>query len=128
MEDFEQAVESGTLPTFLKQDQTASSTTGEGELEKLMREMTNSDLDKLVGELGVEDGESSTNIGKVGLIVPEDETEKEVVGRRTGHGLSLGLTESGDSKEEVGEALRSATTVDELIAANEKAVGKEKVD
>jgi hypothetical protein len=78
MEDFEHAVESQTLPSFLKQDQdhgTASTTTsmtdtpgtvGQSELERLMREMSDADLDALASQLGVED-----KAGKVGLMVPE---------------------------------------------------------
>jgi len=83
MDDFEYAVESQTLPSFLKQDQDHGSTelsesgpsggsgggsgqVGEKELERLMREMSDADLDALAGELGVGDG-----AGKVGLMVPE---------------------------------------------------------
>jgi len=78
MEDFEYAVESQTLPSFLKQDQdhgtasTTASTTdtpgtvGQSELERLMREMSDADLDALASQLGVED-----KAGKVGLMVPE---------------------------------------------------------
>lgn len=78
MEDFEYAVESQTLPSFLKQDQdhgtasTTASTTdtpgtvGQSELERLMREMSDADLDALASQLGVEG-----KAGKVGLMVPE---------------------------------------------------------
>jgi hypothetical protein len=85
MDDFEYAVESQTLPSFLKQDQDhgladstsapeggvagSSQTTaqvGQMELERLMREMSDADLDALAGELGVGDTAS-----KVGLMVPE---------------------------------------------------------
>lgn len=71
MDDFEEAVETQTLPQFLKQDADTTSlsntapTVGEAELERLMREMSDSDLDALAGALGVE------GAGKVGLIVPE---------------------------------------------------------
>lgn len=71
MDDFEQAVESQELPQFLKQDADAgisAPTVGEAELERLIREMSEADLDALAGELGVD--ESRT---KVGLIVPEGE-------------------------------------------------------
>lgn len=125
MDDFEQAVETATLPTFLKQDQDAKAG-GEGELEKLMGEMTDSDLDKLAGELG---HGGAADEAKVGLIAPEEDqggvAEK---GKGANMTLNLGLTEGGASKEEVGEALKSAGTVDGLIAAMEKAGGKEKVD
>nr|KIR46623.1 hypothetical protein I312_04111 [Cryptococcus bacillisporus CA1280] len=80
MEDFEQAVESQSLESFLKQDlnipdetstsadPSAPSTSKqksiqEMELEKLMKEMTNEDLDKLMNDLGVSD-----DVGKIGLI------------------------------------------------------------
>ncbi|WWD01131.1 hypothetical protein V866_008070 [Kwoniella sp. B9012] len=83
MEDFEDAVETQSLESFLKQDLDLShpgDVTGGGadggqgelpsqksiqevELEKLMREMTNEDLDKLMGELGVD--ESTTKIGLI---------------------------------------------------------------
>jgi len=122
MEDFEQAVESGTLPSFLKQDQEASQP-GEGELEKLMRGMTDSDLDKLSGELGEGD------VGKTGLISgpPEEGSggREEGLGMEEKPSLSLGLD---PGKAEVGEALRSAGTVDGLIAVMERVEGKEKVD
>lgn len=75
MDDFEYAVESQTLPSFLKQDQDHATTStitkeeggtvGEGELERLMREMSAADIDAFAAELGVE------NTGKVGLMVPE---------------------------------------------------------
>lgn len=75
MDDFEYAVETGTLPSFLKQDidlgpEASSSTSAnksggiaEAELERLMREMSEGDLDKLAEQIGVEQGAS-----KVGLI------------------------------------------------------------
>jgi hypothetical protein len=79
MDDFEYAVESQTLPTFLKQDQdhgiassststeaATSGTIGQSELERLMREMSDADLDALASQLGVEE-----TAGKVGLMVPE---------------------------------------------------------
>lgn len=123
MEDFEQAVESGTLPTFLKQTEEAVQQ-GDGELEKLMREMTDSDLDKLAEDLG------AGGVGKVGLMAaegtrgPADDVEREkgITEKPT---LTLGLS---PAKEEVGEALKSARTVDGLIAAVERAEGKDKVD
>ncbi|WRT67358.1 uncharacterized protein IL334_004329 [Kwoniella shivajii] len=90
MEEFEDAVETQTLESFLKQDIDLSRSTNtnqagqagekgenldsslpsqksiqEVELEKLMREMTDDDLDKLMGELGVEE---DLNIGKIGLL------------------------------------------------------------
>jgi hypothetical protein len=79
MDDFEYAVESQTLPSFLKQDQdhgiassststetATSGTIGQSELERLMREMSDADLDALANELGVDE-----TAGKVGLMVPE---------------------------------------------------------
>jgi len=82
MDDFEHAVESQTLPSFLKQDQDYGSsssntaaaegggggggeTVGQSELERLMREMSESDIDALAAHFEVED------TGKVGLMVPE---------------------------------------------------------
>jgi hypothetical protein len=67
MDDFEAAVETGTLPEFLKQDVDLSATGGnlqQSELESMMREMTDADLDKLASELG------AGPVGKVGLMVP----------------------------------------------------------
>jgi hypothetical protein len=75
MDDFEYAVESQTLPSFLKQDQDHGSTSntsategagtiGENELDRLMREMSEADIDAFAAELGV-------GVGKVGLMVPE---------------------------------------------------------
>jgi len=75
MDDFEYAVETGTLPSFLKQDidlgpdatlsssANQSGSIAEAELERLMREMSEGDLDKLAEQIGVEQGAS-----KVGLI------------------------------------------------------------
>lgn len=75
MDDFEYAVETGTLPSFLKQDvdlgpdasaSTSANKSGgiaEAELERLMREMSEGDLDKLAEQIGVEQSAS-----KVGLI------------------------------------------------------------
>ncbi|KIS00827.1 hypothetical protein L804_02249 [Cryptococcus deuterogattii 2001/935-1] len=81
MEDFEQAVESQVLESFLKQDlnmpdetstsadPSAPSTSKqksiqEVELEKLIKEMTNEDLNRLMNDLRV----VSDDIGKTGLI------------------------------------------------------------
>jgi hypothetical protein len=79
MDDFEYAVESQTLHAFLRQDQdhgatssadragesAVAGTVGQSELERLMREMSDADLDALAEHLGVEE------TGKVGLMVPE---------------------------------------------------------
>ena len=77
MDDFEEAVETQTLPQFLRQDADATTsntapTVGEAELERLMREMSDTDLDALAGELGVGD-----DVGKVGLIVPQSQPEPQ---------------------------------------------------
>lgn len=77
MDDFEEAVETQSLPQFLRQDADATSsntapTVGEAELERLMREMSDTDLDALAGELGVGD-----DVGKVGLIVPESQAAED---------------------------------------------------
>ena len=125
MDEFENAVESGTLPKFLKQDQEATRE-GEGELERLMRDMTDSDLDKLAGEIGEGEG-SGREVGKVGSV-PGGPEAKEVVQEKKMGDPHLRLSDIGASKEEVGEALRSAGTVDGLIAAFEKVEAKEKVD
>lgn len=58
MDDFEEAVEMGYLEKFLRQDHDmaeTSQTIGEDELDKLMREMTDADLDSLVDHLSVDD-------------------------------------------------------------------------
>lgn len=58
MDDFEEAVEMGYLEKFLRQDHDmaeTSQTIGEDELDKLMREMTDADLDTLVDHLSVDD-------------------------------------------------------------------------
>lgn len=58
MDDFEEAVELGYLEKFLRQDHDmaeTSQTIGEDELDKLMREMTNADLDSLVDDLSTND-------------------------------------------------------------------------
>lgn len=109
MDDFEEAVETQNLPQFLRQDATATDTNtaptvGEAELERLMREMSDSDLDALAGELGVGD------VGKVGLIVPqsedqpaEDDTsppssgDKTILGNESGGDIII-----GEKKEDSG--------------------------
>ncbi|WWC89791.1 uncharacterized protein L201_004717 [Kwoniella dendrophila CBS 6074] len=96
MDDFEDAVETQTLETFLKQDidlsgKTPSGTTntaqggqgGQGgqktiqeiELENLMNEMTNEDLDKLMNDLNVDE-----SVGKIGLLSkqPEQSHNKDI--------------------------------------------------
>lgn len=80
MDEYEEAVEGQYLPTFLKQDidldlgdsgagtgdgAGGTRSVGEAELERLMREMTTEDLDKLAAEVGIE------TPGGVGLINPE---------------------------------------------------------
>jgi hypothetical protein len=163
MDDFEQAVEDGSLPTFLRQniDLKSSTTTGQGdtggdtsmqeaELEKLMREMTDQDLDKLVDELGAEDMKDGM---KVGLMVPDgaeavgagglDKSDGGVEGKGKGKEGERELMEKdkkGDvfGKEEADEGedqvvarkarismeMMSAGTVDGLLGALEKAEGK----
>jgi hypothetical protein len=110
MDDFEYAVESQTLPQFLKQDEDISSssdantssgpsgaTVGEMELERLMREMSDADLDALAGQLGVE-------AGGVGLMVPEGaepvhkvqvDAEAEAAGTKSGGFEEVGIKGTG---------------------------------
>jgi hypothetical protein len=100
MDDFEYAVESQTLPSFLKQDQDHGSTSnttaqegggglvGENELDRLMREMSEADINAFAEELG-------GDVGKVGLMVPEGSQPLEgkgveSVGRRRWLKLRLG--------------------------------------
>ncbi|KAK4684879.1 hypothetical protein P7C73_g5285, partial [Tremellales sp. Uapishka_1] len=134
MDDFEYAVESATLPEFLKQDVDLASGTldpdqslGEAELEKLMREMTDGDLVKLVEELHVGD-----SVGKVGLMVPVEEEfaagekkeeEKEVsvlekVGDE-GEGKAEDTEKVDEGKEETaaGTIASAVETVKKTIAA-----------
>lgn len=179
MDDFEYAVESGTLPEFLKQDQdfdlssgsgsrspgNASGTMAEAELEKLMRGMSDGDLDKLAGEIGL-DGSAS----KVGLLsnpiekttpseglppplplshsnlnpsstprlASSSDTGMAKFGSSAGSPLrsaamdkSSTTTKSRPSMEEKAEVAREmmeAGTVDGILAAMNKAEGKEKAD
>lgn len=198
MDDFEDAVETQTLPAFLKQDLDLSApsadgaagsgaggggaaggrnvSVGEAELEKLMREMTDEDLDRLAREIGVE-----ADAGKVGLMVPAGEAEagaeKEVQKEEEGGepvdaqgadentraaeeaedgtalagkenleevvhdaavalGEKLGISSAGDEEEEAAAAagtrqadeVGKGESVDALIAAGERAKGKEKVE
>lgn len=155
MNDFEEAVETATLPQFLKQDidlptiPTTSSSTPrkdnsanltstsndpktveevegevsggntsqtiqEYELEKLMREMSDADLDTLVSQLSVDDSSPSTlssaagpssttaGLGKIGLMVEPKESVEEVT-----------RTELGPSDNEVAEG--AAHSSDKII-------------
>jgi hypothetical protein len=96
MDDFEYAVESQTLPSFLKQDQDHGSTSnttaqegggglvGENELDRLMREMSEADINAFAEELG-------GDVGKVGLMVPEGSQPLE------GKGVeSVGINGTGE--------------------------------
>jgi len=145
MDDFEYAVESGTLPTFLKQDldidttpssANKSGTIAEAELEKLMREMSEGDLDKLAGEIGVD--QSST---KVGLMNTPPISASATMGNSTPPASASSRRstmmspaepqKSRASMEEKAEVMREmmeAGTVDGLLKAVEKAEGKEKLD
>jgi hypothetical protein len=145
MDDFEYAVESGTLPTFLKQDQdidtsalsgNQSGTIAEAELEKLMREMSEGDLDKLAGEIGAE--QSST---KVGLMNTPPTTATATMGQSTPPATASSRRStimspaepqrsraSMEEKAEVMREMMEAGTVDGLLKAVEKAEGKEKLD
>ena len=173
MDDFEHAVETATLPKFLKQDQdydidsinassggagSTSGTVAEAELEKLMREMSDGDLDKLAGDIGAGDG-----LGKVGLMaapaIPTAPASKSSVSASTkpsagevrsptsggGGGSGQGGQGSGgmaksvgvektksrasmEDKAEVARQMMEAGTVDGLLAAMDKAEGKEKLD
>ena len=100
MDDFEYAVESQTLPSFLRQDQdhgatsdsdragesAVAGTVGQSELERLMREMSDADLDALAEHLGVEE------TSKVGLMVPEG---AEPIPKGTGGDVEKGLESVG---------------------------------
>ncbi|CAK9784061.1 hypothetical protein CC85DRAFT_325055 [Cutaneotrichosporon oleaginosum] len=71
MDDFEDAVEMGHLEKFLKQDMEladVSQTIGEAELDRLMREMTDADLDQLVGDLKVDEKEKPRDSSSGGLL------------------------------------------------------------
>lgn len=148
MEDFEDAVETGTLETFLKQDvdidldpaSNKSGTIGEAELEKLMREMTDGDLDKLAEQIGVE-----AKASKVGLIdatpplsagpssAALEQTPLSASSRKSS--LVGGQTDrdrksraSLEEKAEMAREMMEAGTVDGLLKSLEKAEGKEKLD
>lgn len=72
MDDFEEAVEMGFLEKFLRQDHDmaeTSQTIGEDELDKLMREMTDADLDTLVDHLSVDDI-SEAELADLGASTP----------------------------------------------------------
>lgn len=162
MEDFEYAVESATLPSFLKQDVdldlssgNKSATIGEAELEALMREMSEGDLEKLAGEIGID-----TNDTKVGLIkspepsVPTPLTTQSptTVETPSNKGTASGgdppvsassrkeslvggvLPEkkgsraSMEEKADLAREMMTTGTIDGLLKAVEKAEGKEKLD
>lgn len=145
MEDFENAVETGSLPEFLKQnldiDNTPSSanksgTIAEAELEKLMREMTEGDLDKLAGEIGVDN-----STAKVGLMNTPPISASATAGNATPPASASSRRstmmspaepqKSRASMEEKAEVMREmmeAGDVDVLLKAVEKAEGKEKLD
>jgi hypothetical protein len=158
MDDFEYAVESQTLPSFLKQDQDHGSTSttstkegggglvGENELDRLMREMSEADINAFAEELG-------GDVGKVGLMVPEgsepldDKKELESVGiKGTGEVVEnpelelekkLAEVEVGGKVEPEAKADKGTGGVVETLKKVEEAVvggdegvasGKEKID
>ncbi|RSH93910.1 hypothetical protein EHS25_006562 [Saitozyma podzolica] len=101
MEDFEEAVETATLPSFLKQDLdldlisgagpdgagAGNTSVGEAELERLMREMTAEDLDVLAAEVGVGKDAGVGLLVKDGAQSLESVKEGEVVGSQGGVGV-----------------------------------------
>ena len=91
MDDFEQAVETGTLIEFLKQDQdydlsapsNTSGTVAEAELERLMREMSEGDLDVLAGEIGVDPKDTRVGLLNAPTITPQTDSVEEAVATTT---------------------------------------------
>jgi len=111
MDDFEEAVETATLPHFLKQDidvdPSASGGLQQTELENLMRGMSAADLDKLAGELG-----PGPEVGKVGLLVPEGE---QPVPAAAPTGESAPKTETVTATNVISEPLSSFGSADASI-------------
>lgn len=103
MDDFEYASESGTLPSFLKQDTDLAGNTsiGEAELERLMREMSDSDLDALAAEVGKVSGDTG-GVGKIGLVTPSGAVPAGSAGDR--EVVELSGEESGVDSAGKGEA------------------------
>ncbi|KAK8869582.1 hypothetical protein IAR55_000149 [Kwoniella newhampshirensis] len=142
MEDFEDAVETQTLESFLKQDldlsappATSSSsssdlpesssqrTVQEVELEKLMKEMTDQDLDQLIADLDVNDKSradtAGTGIGN-GIDTGGGTTCDPTFGARVGAGA--GGSGMGGKGEDTGSELIDAA----LNGSGDAGVAKEK--
>lgn len=144
MDDFEEAVETGTLPTFLKQDADVdlssgnrSGTKGEAELEKLMREMSEGDLDKLAGEIGVDKSANAVGLIHTAPLVsatPSAQSDTPPVSASSRKSSLIGgrsdrkSRASMEEKAEMAREMMEAGTVDGLLKSLEKAEGKEKVD
>ena len=141
MDDFEYAVETGTLPTFLKQDlniddtafNNKSGTIAEAELERLMQEMSEGDLDQLAGEMDAHQAKStarSTNTppATATAVLSSSTPPASANSRRSTIMSPAEPQKSRASMEEKAEVMREmmeAGTVDGLMKAVEKAEGKE---
>lgn len=93
MDDFEEAVEMGYLEKFLRQDHDmaeTSQTIGEDELDKLMREMTDADLDSLVDHLSVDDI-NQAELANLGASTPPSRSAKLPPASGSGSGSTGGL-------------------------------------
>lgn len=137
MEDFEEAVETATLPSFLKQDLdldlisgagpdgggAGNTSVGEAELERLMREMTAEDLDALAAEVGVGKDSSVGLLVKEGAQSLESVKEGEVVGSQGGVGMGAAASKQVlDGKRAVGldrdESKTDEKKLDEAVGEN----------
>ncbi|WVF71945.1 hypothetical protein IAT40_006755 [Kwoniella sp. CBS 6097] len=102
----------------------ATKTVQEVELEKLMREMSDADLDKLMGELGVEEGSAGAVNNKIGLLHSNNNKEQrdgisDV--KETEKGLIAELKEEARLDDEEDIVLRKATPQPQPTASEAEA-------
>ncbi|KAL7424216.1 hypothetical protein Q5752_001802 [Cryptotrichosporon argae] len=126
MEDFEDAVESGTLEAFLKQDVDVGAagigTVEDDELEALMREMTTEDLDALASQFDKgRDAAAAGGVGKAGLIMPAGEEAQPPAPLEEGKvGGGENVKDEETVRDETGVTVgKVETTVPAAVAAKE---------
>lgn len=136
MDDFEEAVETGTLETFLKQDMhldDPNQSIGDAEIDRLMREMTDQDLDQLAGHLSISE-EPDFDVGSGSVL---SGLGAVTAGAATGAavGATAGLTKEpkerksvkpqATEKADAGAAQQSETSIEETEPTKEAQVAKE---
>lgn len=129
MDDFEEAVEMGYLEKFLRQDHDmaeTSQTIGEDELDKLMREMTDADLDSLVDHLSVDDVDEA-ELADLGASTPPSRTADLPSTSSSTSGL-FSSTAAADASPTKSDAKSTPTTAADKGAGAAASPVKEKAE